>query len=89
MQSVVEFTELTQKIARIFPALQAGHESPSSLTIDGTSIEEFYLGLNKILTEITDAFGSKDIVLIGDLLEYETAPRLRQLEEFIRERDRG
>jgi hypothetical protein len=90
MQSIVEFTELSQKIARIFPALQSRHETDASpLTIDGTSIKEFYGGLNEILNEITNAFASKDIVLIGDLLEYETAPRLRQLDDFIRNLDRG
>lgn len=90
MQSVVEFTELSQKISRIFPALQARPETDeSALTIDGSSIKEFYGGLIEILKEITGAFSSKDIVLIGDLLEYETAPRLRQLEDFIRKLERG
>ena len=90
MQSVVEFTELSQKIARIIPALQARNGTGTSpITIDGRSIKDYYEGLNEILNEITDAFASKDVVLIGDLLEYETAPRLRQLEEFIRKVERG
>ena len=34
---------------------------------------------NPVLKELVAAFGTKDSVLIGDLLEYEIAPRMQRL----------
>jgi hypothetical protein len=35
--------------------------------------------LTPVLREVVAAFGARDSVLIGDLLEYEVAPRLARL----------
>jgi hypothetical protein len=35
--------------------------------------------LNGILQELVEAFQSQDTVLIGDLLEYETVPRIQEI----------
>ena len=47
--------------------------------------DEFYKDFNSILLELTNAFGAGDSVLIGDLLEYEIAPRLDGLLFFLNE----
>ena len=49
------------------------------------SLQDFYQELNGILTELLEAFDAKDSVLIGDLMEYEVAPRLEQLQTFLQE----
>ena len=48
------------------------------------SFEEYYNELNSVLKELIDAFHINDSVLIGDLLEYEIAPRLEGLIQFIK-----
>ena len=45
-------------------------------------LERFFSDLNRILTELIEAFEAKDSVLIGDLLEYEVTPRLEGLERL-------
>lgn len=70
MQTVVRFTELTQRLLSLAGALPE---------VDGQSAAEYFGALNRILNELLQAFQARDTVLIGDLLEYEIAPRLRQL----------
>lgn len=43
------------------------------------SVKEFYTELNAVLKELVEAFHSQDSVLIGDLQEYEIAPRLESI----------
>ena len=50
--------------------------------ISGKDYNVFYSELNKVLKELLEAFKLKDSVLIGDLMEYEMAPRLEELKNF-------
>ncbi|MFO7976396.1 MAG: hypothetical protein R6V12_17375 [Candidatus Hydrogenedentota bacterium] len=45
------------------------------LTVGGQTVKEFHDDLNGYLLEATQALKSRDSVLLGDLLEYELAPR--------------
>jgi hypothetical protein len=74
MGRVIAFSELTQSLFRIVSRL-----APAALLVAGRPLQEFGGELNAILRQLLDAFDARDTVLIGDLLEYETAPRLRQL----------
>jgi hypothetical protein len=80
MDLVITFTELSQKLLRI---LQLGNQlqviDSASLTLNGTDINGFYTELNSFFTELQEAFESKDSVLIGDIFEYEVAPRIDNL----------
>jgi hypothetical protein len=80
MDLVITFTELSQKLLRI---LQLGKQrnviDSSSLTVNGTDINGFYNELNSFFSELQEAFESKDSVLIGDIFEYEVAPRIDDL----------
>ncbi len=80
MDLVITFTELSQKLLRI---LQLGNQlqviDSASLTVNGTDINGFYTELNSFFTELQEAFESKDSVLIGDIFEYEVAPRIDNL----------
>lgn len=80
MRTVIQFTELSQKLIRLFPILKVseGFDMQQKLS-SGESLEEFYEDLKSILLEVNEAFISKDSVLIGDLLEYEVSPRLENL----------
>ena len=41
------------------------------------------MSTNEFLKELNEAFESSDSVLIGDLLEYEIAPKLEALSELL------
>lgn len=49
-----------------------------SLSLNGKSIETIHEELNQFLEEAAQALKDGDIILLGDLLEYELAPRAEQ-----------
>ncbi|MDQ1257427.1 MAG: hypothetical protein QG656_2031 [Candidatus Hydrogenedentes bacterium] len=46
-----------------------------ALSVDGVSILDLHEGLNEFLNEAVEALEAEDCVTLGDLLEYELAPR--------------
>ena len=84
MNSIIEFTEISEKLIRLYRILQShGIADVASTQIEGQDFNSFYNELNEIFHELEDAFNSRDSVLIGDLLEYEVAPRTERLMDFI------
>ena len=84
MDTVIRFTEFSQKLIRIYPYLKAhGFLDTQNAQIQDLAFDDFYRDFNKILIELTRAFSAGDSVLIGDLLEYEVAPRLEGLIDFL------
>ncbi|HUX51782.1 MAG TPA: hypothetical protein VMW73_13375 [Spirochaetia bacterium] len=82
MASVVRFTELLGKVVRIVPYL--AESNPDLIAGDGSdrSLPEIASELNGFLHELISAFDAKDSVLIGDLLEYEIAPRVQEIAQL-------
>ena len=80
MATVILFTELSQKLIRLYPILRMsdGFDMNRKLTT-GETLEEFYTDFNTILKDLNEAFTAQDSVLIGDLLEYEISPRVENL----------
>jgi hypothetical protein len=76
MAAIVHFSELTQAMVRLMGAAELN-------AIDGRPPQEYFGELNRILKELIEAFDAKDTVLIGDLMEYEIAPRLRKLQAVL------
>ena len=76
MEAVVRFSELCQRLLRLL----AGLGVPE---VGGLKPREYFAEFNRVLGELAAAFQAKDTVLIGDLLEYEIAPRLRQLQAVL------
>ena len=63
-----------------------------ALGVRGAPIAEMHRELNKILDEAADALKTGDCVLLGDLLEYELAPRAEaeiEIVALLRERAEG
>jgi hypothetical protein len=73
MQCILSFTELALKAIRILAYREEGREGS----------REFCREFNGILNELTAAFEVRDSVLIGDLFEYEIAPRTDRLAELL------
>jgi hypothetical protein len=76
MEAVVRFSELSQRLLA-----QLGRLGVPA--VGGREPREFFAELNRVLGELLSAFRARDTVLIGDLLEYEVAPRLRQLQAVL------
>jgi hypothetical protein len=82
MDTIVRFSELAQSLVRVVSSVLPADEAKR---IGGVDVQEFYQELNGILSELLQAFESKDTVLIGDLMEYEVAPRLEKLHQVLEE----
>lgn len=65
METITRFADLIEAVLAVLPRTDGGGE-PAAL----------FSQINPRLREILDAFGAKDFILIGDILEYEIAPRL-------------
>jgi len=84
MEMVIAFTEISEKLTRLYPLLkERDGENLMTREIDGVSFEEFYIDLNAKFQELTEAMEAEDSILIGDLLEYEIAPKIRELTSSI------
>jgi hypothetical protein len=68
MDIVIRFADSVQALMDLLPFLPPDPERARLLT-----------ELTPVLRELVTAFGSRDSVLIGDLLEYEVAPRMERI----------
>jgi hypothetical protein len=68
------FSRLGEKLFRLFFILRSSGISPESS--GDLSVQEFMAEFNSALRELNAAYESRDAVLVGDLAEYEMAPRL-------------
>jgi hypothetical protein len=68
MDIVIRFTDIVQSLMDILPFLAPDPERARLLS-----------ELTPVLRDLVAAFGSRDSVLIGDLLEYEVAPRMEKI----------
>lgn len=57
----------------------------ASLEIDGINVDNLNKEFNELLNELSDAFSKKDIVLLGDLLEYESTEKLEKYRRIFEE----
>jgi hypothetical protein len=79
MQTLITFTELLEKVMRLYLSLKTTSPDKVNTEIEGRSFENFMGDFNRVLGSLVEAFTAKDSVLIGDLLEYEIAPRAAAL----------
>ena len=73
MQNILSYTELALKAIRLLAGRNSSEKS------SGDFCREF----NGILCELASAFEVRDSVLVGDLFEYEIAPRTDRLVELL------
>jgi hypothetical protein len=84
MDAIVRFSELAGEVMGHLSRLPY-QISLRDLKIGEDRAEDSIKALNEVLKELVSAFDAKDSVLLGDLLEYEVAPRLDLLTSFIEE----
>jgi len=79
MQTIVRFTELLTRVVRLIPLAESRQECEG---IDIEGARRFAEATAPHLVELKEAFEIQDTVLIGDLLEYELAPKLESLADL-------
>jgi hypothetical protein len=78
------FSSLAEKLFRLFKLLRIGGFFPENLTIGGSPIRQFIGEFDSAIKELIEAYEGRDTVLVGDLAEYELAPRLLQFYSAIK-----
>jgi hypothetical protein len=70
------FSRTAEKLFRLLFILKGSGLSAENLIIDNRNAKDFMAEFNSALRELNAAYENRDAVLIGDLAEYELAPRL-------------
>jgi hypothetical protein len=83
-ETIRMFSGAAEKIFRLFGLLKAGGLDTAALKVDDKPIAEFIGEFGAALQELLAAYETRDAVLVGDLAEYELAPRLRGLYAVIK-----
>jgi hypothetical protein len=93
-ETVYEFSKIAEKLFRIIQLMSAASGNAggaSSLAGDVSSLAgdvHFFEEFTGVLKEFFEGFQARDSVLVGDLAEYEIAPRLLELYDRLKE-ERG
>jgi hypothetical protein len=78
-ETVNIFSGMAEKIFRIYHTLKIEGFPVVKIMVDNMPINDYIKEFSTALKELLDAYEKRDTVLIGDLAEYEMAPRLRGL----------
>jgi len=78
------FSKMGEKLFRILFVLKSEGLSMENFFIDNVNIRVFLDDFNKTLVEISGAYSDKDTVLVGDIAEYELAPKVLRLYEALK-----
>ena len=79
------FSGMGEKIFRILQIQGRQGNKLDLLQIEGSGIKTFLDDFSSALRELAAAYGNQDAVLVGDLAEYELAPRLSKLFTALKE----
>ncbi len=69
----------TASLSSLFP------EFYQTISIDEKSLNDFFADFSPILNDFEQAIASKDVVLMGDLAEYEISPRLLMIANALKD----
>jgi len=84
-ETIQLFSEISEKLFRILFIFKSEGFSLGTFTIDGLSAKIFLEEFNSTLRELSSAYENRDTVLVGDIAEYELAPRLLKLFSAIKD----
>lgn len=79
METINSFSLDLQNLYQLLPLLSLTELSTEKVMIDNSHITAYPSELAPVLTELLEALQRKDTVLVGDLSEYELAPRIEKL----------
>ncbi|MCL2600327.1 MAG: hypothetical protein FWD88_04010 [Treponema sp.] len=73
------FSSITEKVFRIFGVLKTGGFPIGEVKVGDVSVTDYINEFHTALQDLLNAYEQQDSVLVGDIAEYEMAPRLRGL----------
>jgi hypothetical protein len=79
METINSFSVSLQNLYQALPLLPITPIGDKTPEIDGITLADFPAELTPLLTDLLDALKKHDTVLVGDLSEYELAPRIERL----------
>jgi hypothetical protein len=79
------FSHTAEKLLRLLHLLSLQGFALETLSIDTLPFYEFINAFSATLKELFEAYKAQDVVLVGDLAEYELAPRLLKLYSTVKE----
>jgi len=79
METINRFSTALQSLYQALPLLSITRLKGAAPAIDGIPLDAYPSELSPILSDLLDALKNKDTVLVGDLSEYELAPRIEKL----------
>ncbi len=83
MGQVTRFAALMQSTMRSLARLHDSGSTSPAFELEGRPLPEFIESMNAVMRQAVEALEARDTVLLGDLLEYEIAPRLKSLSTFL------
>ena len=78
-ETILLFSRIAEKLFRVFFIFKSEGLSMDDFTIDDLPAATFISEFNAALLELSAAYENQDIVLAGDVAEYELAPRISKL----------
>jgi len=78
-ETVRTFSGVAEKVFRVFNVLKIEGFPVGEITVENMPITAYITEFSTALRELLAAYEQHDTVLVGDLAEYEMAPRLRTL----------
>jgi hypothetical protein len=81
-ETIELFSDFTQKLLRLIPFIKYAMIEKKDSFLDTALFDEFKSALNEFLA----AYENKDMVLCGDLAEYEIAPRIKIIYAELKEK---
>jgi hypothetical protein len=84
VETVRIFSNIAEKIFRLFYLMKAEGYDMASLTVENIPVSDYIDEFGAALKELLAAYETRDAVLVGDLAEYELAPRFSNLYAAIR-----
>ncbi|MDR2608701.1 MAG: hypothetical protein LBC57_09950 [Treponema sp.] len=78
-ETIQIFSAAAEKIMRIYAILKVEGYDLVSRRVEDKTLPEYLEEFNTALRELLAAYEAKDVVLAGDIAEYELAPRLTRL----------
>jgi hypothetical protein len=78
-ETVKSFSGIAEKLFRIFKILQTTGFPVQEIAVEGMPVSAYIEEFDTALRELLAAYEQHDTILVGDLAEYEMAPRLRNL----------
>jgi len=89
VETIKTFSGILEKIFRIIGILKMEGFPVAKININNTPVAAYIAEFNTALRELLCAYEQYDTVLVGDLAEYEMAPRLRDLYAAVWDTIRG